>query len=201
MSEPDRQPDQPVQPTEINPTGAERLYGIEREALEHAVTRATAQATQNVAQIHRRRLVVQSFLAAVIVSCAVGIAITLIANSNTLATARNYAAQVQRDRYNTILSSCQAQNDRNRTTIRRLTELRDQQLKTGASQVVTLLQAAGVHVTDPSGLAAVERGAINSNYEGSVRLINALAPARPSCTAYAAHQTTSVQTSKTHQTR
>lgn len=55
-----------------------RIDNIGRGVFERAVSQAAEIATQNVAQIHRRRLVTQSFLAAFFAACLIGLILALV---------------------------------------------------------------------------------------------------------------------------
>ena len=68
---------------------SESWDGMERRGeLGELVARAAAMAAQHVARIHRRRLVMQAFLAALITATAISLPVTVIINDQRVAQAR-----------------------------------------------------------------------------------------------------------------
>lgn len=81
---------------------------MDREpAFERAVADAAAIAAQRVARIHRVRLVTQSFLAALAVSCAVALVVGLVFKGEIESSNRTANAQIALASRNNAIGNCQ----------------------------------------------------------------------------------------------
>lgn len=125
------------------------------------------------------KLVITTFITTVIL--AIGI-FTAVQNTQHVA---RLAKDIQSQRRESVIRSCQVTNSRYRHAIAELDRIEREALKSSPQAVVKLFKSAGLKITNQQPIIEVERASIRGSLQQDKLLIRAVLPYMPNCKAEA----------------